>query len=186
MSFLDLNKIDDFYIREAFKQIEERIEKLTPKSQTITQYPQNINYSKVENITNNDNSSTTVIDNYDGDTLTDIVDVNVFKGQVAFIKSNGHFGLAINDKKGVGLFADNYTIGQTANIITSGRFELSDWTNVTGSTTLTIGDDYYVSIVNPGELTNIEPTTEGTYLLKIGTAIDTLTLNVDIKIWIKL
>lgn len=44
------------------------------------------------------------------------------------------------------------------NVIHVGKFPLPDWTNVTGTTTLTSGDRYFVSDTSSGKLTSSEPT----------------------------
>ena len=63
---------------------------------------------------------------------------------------------------------------------TYGHVELSDWTGATGSATLTPGKIYYLSAATAGMITYTAPTGDGNVVVKIGTALTTNVLNLEI------
>lgn len=63
--------------------------------------------------------------------------------------------------------------------ITNGMLELSDWTDVLGSTLLTPGSVYYLGAT--GGITTTAPSSPGQYVTEVGQASTSLKLQIDIK-----
>ena len=105
-------------------------------------------------------------------------------GQALYMKSNGRLGLA-KATSGlyniVGLSYSTYTATNTALCIISGPLQLTNWTSVIGSSTLNVGSVYYLDPSTAGHLTTTAPTTVGQYVVEVGTATASDTLNVEIK-----
>lgn len=80
------------------------------------------------------------------------------------------------------------TIATTASgkILTDGIITVADWTSITGSATLTAGATYFLDAAVAGKLTATAPSTAGQSIVRVGTAIDTTTLEVSISRPIKL
>ena len=87
----------------------------------------------------------------------------------------------------VGLVADaSIADGANGYILTDGTLVSTDWTAVVGATTLTAGSVYFLSDTAAGELTTTVPTAPGSFVTRVGTAINTTTLEVTISRPIKL
>lgn len=87
----------------------------------------------------------------------------------------------------VGLVADaSIADGANGYILTDGTLVSTDWTAVVGATTLTPGSVYFLSDTAAGELTTTVPTAPGSFVARVGTAINTTTLEVTISRPIKL
>lgn len=87
----------------------------------------------------------------------------------------------------VGLVADaSIADGANGYILTDGILVSTDWTAVVGATTLTAGSVYFLSDTTAGELTTTVPTAPGSFVTRVGTAINTTTLEVTISRPIKL
>ncbi len=124
--------------------------------------------------------------------------ISVAGGDIGFIVTSGDtflegMVLYVDDATGNALKADStsevtstvygladadVTIGNTVKIIPAGKFELTDWTAVTGSASLDNGKLYYLSST-PGMLTLIPPTIG--YLLEVGRAVSDIIMDIDIK-----
>lgn len=114
----------------------------------------------------------------------------ISQGQVVFVSSSGSVNLANNTAeataKAIGVVEDA-SIATTASgsILTDGAITVADWTAIAGASTLTAGSVYFLDGVD-GMITTIPPTLAGSYVVRIGTAISTTTLEVSISRPIKL
>ena len=112
-------------------------------------------------------------------------------GQAVYITAADTVGAALADDVTtsgvVGLVADASIASATdGSILTDGTLVSTDWTAVVGATTLTPGSVYFLSDTAAGELTTTVPTAPGSCVARVGTAINTTTLEVTISRPIKL
>lgn len=114
----------------------------------------------------------------------------ISQGQVVFVSSSGNVNLANNTTeaaaKAIGVVEDA-SIAPTASgsVLTDGAITVADWTAIAGAPTLTAGSVYFLDGVD-GNITTIPPILAGSYVVRIGTAISTTTLEVSISRPIKL
>lgn len=114
----------------------------------------------------------------------------ISQGQVVFVSSSGKVNLANNaaeaTAKAIGVVEDAF-IASTASgsVLTDGTITVADWTAIAGAPTLTAGSVYFLDGVD-GNITTTPPTLAGSYVVRIGTAISTTTLEVSISRPIKL
>ena len=107
-------------------------------------------------------------------------------GQPVYIIAADTVDLALADAKAtsgvIGLVLDD-TIASSAigTILTDGILTSTDWTAAVGAATLTAGSVYFLSDTTVGTLTTTAPTTAGSFLTRVGTAISTTTLEVTIN-----
>jgi hypothetical protein len=124
----------------------------------------------------------------DGEILLDklVVEEDVKAGQALYIKSNSKCGLAdnIDNEKSnfVGLAKEDTDEGFVCDIINNSVLILDDWTIATNSEELSVGSDYYLS--TNGKITKIAPN-EG-YVLRIGKAVKSNSLKIELELKIKL
>ena len=112
-------------------------------------------------------------------------------GQAVYISAANTVEAALADNVTtsgvVGLVADaSIADGANGYILTDGILVSTDWTAVVGATTLTAGAVYFLSETAEGELTTTVPTVPGSFVTRVGTAINTTTLEVSISRPIKL
>jgi hypothetical protein len=109
-------------------------------------------------------------------------DVAITVGQPLYIKPDTHAGLAQGDTQGTlpaGLAYADAASGHAVEYLTDGVITQSDWTNVTGAATLTIGV-YYLSVDVAGQLTPVAPTITG-YVVRVGRALSPDTFSIEIE-----
>lgn len=114
----------------------------------------------------------------------------ISQGQVVFVSSSGSVNLANNTAeataKAIGVVEDASIASTTSgNVLTDGAITVADWTAIAGAPTLTAGSVYFLDGVD-GNITTIPPILAGSYVVRIGTAISTTTLEVSISRPIKL
>lgn len=114
----------------------------------------------------------------------------ISQGQVVFVSSSGSVNLANNTAeataKAIGVVEDASIASTTSgSILTDGAITVADWTAIAGAPTLTAGSVYFLDGVD-GNITTIPPILAGSYVVRIGTAISTTTLEVSISRPIKL
>jgi hypothetical protein len=80
----------------------------------------------------------------------------------------------------IGLAEEDVSAGGTGNYLTEGQVEQSDWTAVTGSATLVTGATYYLSTTVAGGLTITPPSTDGDIVVRVGTALSTTEIDIEI------
>lgn len=112
-------------------------------------------------------------------------DVIIKAGQPVYLKNTGHVGLAKADAPSTstvaGLASTNSNPGNTCSYFNDSNLTLTDWTEVIGTTTLTVGSIYYLSPTVAGKLTAVAPTIPGQCVAKIGQAINTISLSIEIE-----
>lgn len=104
-------------------------------------------------------------------------------GQPVYVKADGTVDLAgaaaSGTKAVVGLVRDASIAAATSgNIQTDGILVCADWTAVTGTATLTPGTQYFLSPTE-GQLTSTAPTTPGHFVVRVGLATATDTMEID-------
>jgi len=115
-----------------------------------------------------------------------IADGVVQAGQVIYIKGTGHAATAQADAAatafavGVAVAAGGGISTGTLYYRTQGFLTLTDWTNAAGAADLTPGSIYYVSAATDGLITATPPTGDGEFVVKVGTALNARTLNIEI------
>ena len=107
-------------------------------------------------------------------------------GQPVYIQGANTVDLALADAKAtsgvIGLVSDaSIDSSAVGTILTDGILTSTDWTAVVGEATLTVGSVYFLSDVIAGTLTTTAPTTTGSFVTRVGTAISTTTLEVTIS-----
>lgn len=107
-------------------------------------------------------------------------------GQPVYIQGANTVDLALADAKAtsgvIGLVLDaSIDSSVVGTILTDGILTSTDWTAVVGAATLTVGSVYFLSDVDAGTLTTTAPTTTGSFVTRVGTAISTTTLEVTIS-----
>ena len=107
-------------------------------------------------------------------------------GQPVYIQGANTVDLALADAKAtsgvIGLVLDaSIDSSVVGTILTDGILTSTDWTAVVGAATLTVGSVYFLSDVDAGMLTTTAPTTTGSFVTRVGTAISTTTLEVTIS-----
>ena len=107
-------------------------------------------------------------------------------GQPVYIQGANTVDLALADAKAtsgvIGLVSDaSIDSSAVGTILTDGILTSTDWTAVVGAATLTVGSVYFLSDVAAGTLTTTAPTTTGSFVTRVGTAISTTTLEVTIS-----
>jgi hypothetical protein len=107
-------------------------------------------------------------------------------GQPVYIQGADMVDLALADAKAtsgvIGLVSDaSIDSSAVGTILTDGILTSTDWTAVVGEATLTAGSVYFLSDVAAGTLTTTAPTTTGSFVTRVGTAISTTTLEVTIS-----
>jgi hypothetical protein len=111
-------------------------------------------------------------------------DATLTKGTPVYIKGNGHIDSAKADASGtstvVGLLMSDVLATISGDFQADGNITLADWTAVIGAATLTIGSIYYLSATSAGMLTTTAPTAVGEYVCRVGMAISTTTLAIEI------
>ena len=110
----------------------------------------------------------------------------IFIGQPVYIAGGDTVDLALADAKAtagvIGLVLDaSIASSDIGTILTDGILTSTDWTAVVGAATLTVGSVYFLSDVTAGTLTTTAPTTTGSFVTRVGTAISTTTLEVTIS-----
>lgn len=82
----------------------------------------------------------------------------------------------------VGISIADVSVGVGCKYITEGSIERSDWMEVAGTATLSPGVTYYLSPDTAGRITATAPTTAGQYVVRVGRAVNTTTLDVEIEL----
>jgi len=169
----------------------------------------NINFAvKVDNSTIKINNSNELYAVPQTSYLSAQADEIIKQGQPVYIKNNGHIGLAkasaLLTSKVVGFAIADTSIGFSCEY-TENNLTLSNWPAITGTSYLIVGDVpdislltdfglltegisslsinnyYYLSPDIAGNITNIAPTSTGQYVVSIGEAVSTTTLEIEIE-----
>ena len=112
-------------------------------------------------------------------------DVAIAIGRPVYLKATGHADLARADAIatagaiGFAIIAAEPTAA--VEYVTEGKLTLADWTVVAGVAALVAGTTYYLDAASPGRITSTAPTTVGRYVVRLGRATSTITLDVEIE-----
>ena len=108
-------------------------------------------------------------------------DDNILAGQAVYVKSNGHLALADSSTNGIlsGIALTSANTGFICTFIASGELSLTDWSSSTGSSSLSVGNSYYLGA--SGAITTTAPTSSGNFVVKLGTAISAQVLQINIE-----
>jgi len=114
-------------------------------------------------------------------------DSTIIIGNPLYIVSGtGHVDLAQADTSATaqvaGLSLIDIASGGTCQFISEGNIVRSDWSSITGSVNLSAGVFYYLDPSTAGRLTSTAPSTPGQYVVRIGRAINTTTLDIEIEL----
>ena len=82
----------------------------------------------------------------------------------------------------VGIAMAATTPGDDCPYITEGRVERTDWTEVAGTPLLSTGASYFLDPFVAGRITTTAPTTSGHYVVRVGRAVSSKTLDVEIEL----
>jgi hypothetical protein len=115
---------------------------------------------------------------------------NISAGQLVYVDvNNGKVDKVIanssNALRYIGFAKDNISAGFVGKIQLEGIVSLNDWTQVIGSTALTIGSTYYISDTAAGMMTTSPPST-GSWRITAGIALSSTQFNIINKETIKL
>lgn len=107
-------------------------------------------------------------------------------GYPVYMKATGHLDPAQANSAGLtqvaGLSISDANAGFACTYITEGTVERTDWTEVAGSASLVPGNTYFLSPTTAGQITNVAPTTLGQYVVRVGRAVTTTKLDVEIEL----
>ena len=113
-------------------------------------------------------------------------DSEILVGQPVYVKATGNVDLARADQSataaaiGFAITAADPTY--TVNYVTEGKLTLTDWTAVAGVVTLTPGSVYYLDTTMAGRITSVVPSVAGQYIVRLGRAASTTTLDIEIDL----
>lgn len=107
-------------------------------------------------------------------------------GNPLYLTGVGHVNPARADAAGttqvVGLSITDTAPGFTCNYLTEGRIERSDWTDIAGVTNLSAGVTYFLDPTLTGRITSTAPMATGQYVVRVGRAVNTTTLDIEIEL----
>ena len=113
-------------------------------------------------------------------------DSTIVIGNPLYLTGAGHVNPARADAAGttqvVGLSITDTAAGFTCNFLTEGRIERSDWTAIAGVTSLSAGVTYFLDPSVAGHITSTAPTVVGQYVVRVGRAVSTTTLDIEIEL----
>jgi hypothetical protein len=111
-------------------------------------------------------------------------DVAISTGRPLYLTGAGHLLLAQADAVGsagvAGLAYRGAEAHVTAEYISEGQVTRSDWSPITGTAALVAGANYFLSPSVGGQLTPIAPTAAGQFVVRVGRAVSTLVLDIEI------
>lgn len=125
--------------------------------------------------------------------LTIVADGQVKAGQVIYVKSSGNAALAEADST----FTEATVVGvATANgggipfgnlsFKIYGTLTLADWSSVADASSLTPGAPYYIDETTPGNITSTSPGDSAEFSVRVGVALSSTTLAIEIGEGVKL
>jgi len=110
--------------------------------------------------------------------------ISLIKGHVVAVDSSGIGVLratsANNTRNAIGLVVAGAAPTFVAKVQFSGRFELSDWTPITGTVSLSAMAIYYLDLVS-GKMATVPPTGTGQIVQKVGRALSPQVLEIKIE-----
>ena len=119
-----------------------------------------------------------IISDYSAETDDDVV-----AGQPVYVKADTHVGLAVNGGAAThqvaGLAVEAALATAAVEYRPDGKLQIADWTAITGAANLTPGAYYFLGAV-AGTMTTVAPTVAGAYMVRIGRAITTKVLDIEV------
>lgn len=113
-------------------------------------------------------------------------DSTMVPGQPVYVSGSNSVDKAkadnITTAEAVGLVLTGATAGNTGIWIAEGSVTKLDWTTVTGTALLTPGSTYYLSETDAGQLSDTSPTTRGNYVVRVGKALSTTKMDIEIAV----
>ena len=118
-----------------------------------------------------------------GTVFSAVASVDLKAGQAVYANGLGQLALATatiyGTTKVLGLVVADTATGFVADV-TASVLTLTDWTPVTGASTLTAGAQYYLDLT-VGSLSTVAPSSTGQALVFVGKAISTTTIEVSVS-----
>jgi len=156
----------------------------TAASQTDISSTINVRLSEVESLVAELDGRLDAVEDTTVSTHSAVADENIAIGQLLYMKSTGHVGLAransATTRKVTGLAVDSASSGHAVKYSADGKLTLADWTAVAGTSALSPGADYFLSADNAGSITTAAPTAAGVYVVRVGTALSVSIFDVEI------
>ena len=113
-----------------------------------------------------------------------IFDSNTVPGQVVYVSGDGTVDLAQADAVGtstaIGIALTTTSATEQGQYRAEGQVEVSNWTAITGTALLTPGSIYFLSTTVAGGLTTTAPSTAGETIVRVGRALTTTRLDIEI------
>lgn len=107
------------------------------------------------------------------------------RGQALYLLPSGQADLAqantLTTGAIVGFAASSVAVGVAVPYFTEGVLELPDWSLVAGSQFLSPGRAYFLSPDQPGQITVNAPTETGCVVVRVGTALSSTALDIEIQ-----
>jgi hypothetical protein len=107
-------------------------------------------------------------------------------GSPLYLTGAGHVDLAQANAAGtvqvVGLALEVVAAGFSCNYISEGSIERSNWSGISGTASLSPGATYFLDPSTAGRITTTAPTTAGQYVVRVGRAVNTTTLDIEIEL----
>ena len=117
-----------------------------------------------------------------GDIYTNMSDDFIYIGQPIVLNANNYLKRAKkSNPEVIGISLVKVLPTTNTIYITSGRLQLEDWTNVTGTINLIPGSFYYLSMSSFGLMTHIPPDSFGDSIVEIGRAQNRKLLSINLK-----
>lgn len=120
------------------------------------------------------------------DYYTAIASVDIDEGRPIYITGMGEVDLAKADSQSttevIGFVQVDCLSGETCRYLTEGKIERLDWTTLTGMVDLSPGEIYFLDSANAGRITATAPTTLGEFVVRVGRAVSTRTLDIEIEL----
>jgi hypothetical protein len=107
-------------------------------------------------------------------------------GSPLYLTGASHVDLARANAAGtvqvVGLALEVVAAGFSCNYISEGAIERSNWSEIAGTANLSAGVTYFLDPSLAGRITTTAPTTAGQYVVRVGRAVSTTTLDIEIEL----
>lgn len=117
-------------------------------------------------------------------------DATVVLGTPLYLTVAGHVNLAQANAAGTtqvaGFANEAGTPTVSVDYISEGKITKSDWSDVAGTASLTVGSVYFLSPTTAGRITTTAPATVGQYVVKVGRATSATILDLEIEAPIRL
>lgn len=113
-------------------------------------------------------------------------DATIKIGYPLYLTGAGHVNPAqadtVSTSQVVGISISDVSATETCKYLTEGRVARTDWTEVAGTTLLSAGATYFLDPSIAGHITTTAPTTVGQSVVRVGRAINTTTLDIEIEL----